>query len=305
MLQELSIDTIAVRELQIPARDGHPLAASLYEPRGRRSGTVIINSATAVSRRYYKGFASYLAERGFRVVTYDYRGVGESKPETLRGFEASMTEWGTLDFAGVLDYADEWAREGEPIYVVGHSVGGQIIGLAPNNARIDAIVGVGAQSGDLRLWPLATRTMLGLKMRALFPITATFGYLPESFLGEALPRGVADQWAGWALTPGYFFGTSDAPREGFERVTAPILAITIDDDDLAPDAAVCALASAYTNARVWRRTIRPEDHRAKKIGHFGLFKSRFRSSLWREIGLWLDARTTDKGMDADAPKRAA
>ena len=39
--------------------------------------------------RIYRGFASYLAGRGCAVLTYDYRGTGDSRPTSLAGFKAS------------------------------------------------------------------------------------------------------------------------------------------------------------------------------------------------------------------------
>ena len=62
--------------LRIPALDGFGLAATLYEPEpgaGRKDSAVLINSATAVRRRYYDAYARFLAGQGFTVVTYEGR----------------------------------------------------------------------------------------------------------------------------------------------------------------------------------------------------------------------------------------
>ncbi|WWL43954.1 alpha/beta fold hydrolase [Pseudomonas parakoreensis] len=66
---------------------------------------VIINAATSVRCRHYSRFADYLFANGFDVITYDYRGIGESRPATLRGLEASWTDWGALDFEAMLKRA--------------------------------------------------------------------------------------------------------------------------------------------------------------------------------------------------------
>ena len=68
-------------ETRIPARDGYALAATLYRPTGAARGAVIVSSATAVPRRFYRHFAAELAGAGYTVVTYDYRGIGDSAPE--------------------------------------------------------------------------------------------------------------------------------------------------------------------------------------------------------------------------------
>ena len=43
-----------------------------------------------VRQDYYGAFAEWLAQQGYRVATFDYRGMGESPPlaGTLRGFRA-------------------------------------------------------------------------------------------------------------------------------------------------------------------------------------------------------------------------
>ena len=70
---------VLVRDTTIAARDGYPLAATVFTPEGPPRGTVLINSATAVPRKIYRGFAAYLAGRGFAALTYEYRGVGGSR----------------------------------------------------------------------------------------------------------------------------------------------------------------------------------------------------------------------------------
>ena len=104
---------------------------------------MLINSATAVPRKIYRGFASYLAHRGCAVMTYDYRGIGDSRrpamvgynqPKSLVGFKASMSDWAALDVTAAV----RWMRERYttlPLAYVGHSFGGQALGLLENNTR--------------------------------------------------------------------------------------------------------------------------------------------------------------------------
>ena len=100
-------------------------------------------------RKIYRGFATYLAGRGSVVLTYDYRGIGGSRPASLKGFAATMSDWAALDVASAVT----WMRgryKGLPLAVVGHSFGGQAIGLLPNNdmiARSLLVVGAGRPLG--------------------------------------------------------------------------------------------------------------------------------------------------------------
>lgn len=90
--------------MTIPAADNYPLSALFFAPTITPRGAVQINAATGVPKQFYAKFAHYLAEHGFATVVSDYRGIGGSRPASLRGFEATMREWGQLDMTGVLDW---------------------------------------------------------------------------------------------------------------------------------------------------------------------------------------------------------
>ena len=52
-------------------------------------------------------FACFLQRQGFGVVTFDYRGIGDSRPPSLKGCSAQMHEWGQQDIAGVLHWIEQ------------------------------------------------------------------------------------------------------------------------------------------------------------------------------------------------------
>ena len=72
----------------VPAKDGFSLVATVYEPDSNLESAVIINSAIAVPQGFYKDYANHLCEEGHAVLTYDYRGIGDSRPASLKGFQA-------------------------------------------------------------------------------------------------------------------------------------------------------------------------------------------------------------------------
>ena len=129
------MDDVFADDIIVPAADRYPLGATLFLPRtGKRSHAVLINSATAVPRSLYRGFAGYLARRGCAVLTYDYRGTSDSRqkavtgfnqPRSLVGFKASMSDWAAKDIASTV----QWMRErygNMPLTYVGHSFGGAV-----------------------------------------------------------------------------------------------------------------------------------------------------------------------------------
>src|ERR1700761_4121807 len=119
----------------VVAADRQPIKGFAWRHRDKATANrpvVIINSATSVRCRYYSRFAAFLFANGMDVITFDYRGIGESRPATLRGFDAGWIDWGNLDFEAVLLFCAHEYR-GQPIQVVGHSAGGFMVGLAKSN----------------------------------------------------------------------------------------------------------------------------------------------------------------------------
>ena len=86
-MTDAGLDDVFADDITVPAADGYKLGATLFLPRGTRRRAALISSATAVPRKIYRGFAGYLARRGFAVLTYDYRGVGGSRQRSIEGYD--------------------------------------------------------------------------------------------------------------------------------------------------------------------------------------------------------------------------
>lgn len=280
----------SVRDVDVPATDGFRLAATLHEPASgeRAAGVVVIAGATAVPRRYYASFAASLSSAGLRALTFDYRGVGGSRPARLRGFRANLHEWGERDLAGALGWAaDRWPEV--PLLVVTHSVGGQVLGLAPTLDRVAAVLSVASQSGYWRLWSGARRVQMGAYFHLLIPAAARLaGYLPMRLVGgEDLPRDVALEWSRWARDPHYVLTHARARGAvGYGAFDRPWRAYAFEDDGYAPVVAVERLLGFYPRARSELRVVTPSEV-GRPIGHFGFFRPAFAPTLWREAREWL------------------
>jgi predicted alpha/beta hydrolase len=196
-----------------------------------------------------------------------------------------MVDWGRLDLAGVLEWIGGHLRPSR-LLVVGHSVGGQIVGVAEGNWRIHALLAVASQSGWWGHWPRPARYRIAFRWYLIPVITRLFGYLPGYFgTKEDLPAGVARQWAYWGRRPDYLM--EEGVRAGFERFRGAILAYSFSDDGYAPRAAVEGLLDFYTQADIWHRHLKPTEVGAEEISHFGFFRDRFRETLWRDATAWL------------------
>lgn len=291
----------AVSTLHFEARGDARLAGTVFEPIDERpAATVVLHGATATPASYYRRFAEHLATLGLRVFTYDYRGIGASRSGSLRGFSATMTDWALHDASAAhAVVAARWADA--PMAIVGHSFGGQLLGLAEGPSEAKAIVLFGAQLGWYGHWPLAERLRLGLIWRAVVPaVTSTVGYLPGRLgMGEDLPRGVAEEWARWCMHPDYLFSEHPEARDGFERISAPSLVWSATDDPYAPRASVEGLVDRLRRSRVHHARVTPRDVGVRSLGHFGFFRPRVRDSLWRDTAAFL--RAAAEGRELPTP----
>lgn len=275
------------------AADRYPLSAHWWRDDGRaakgHTGIVVINPATAVRADYYHRYARFLAENGFVVLTYDYRGIGASRSGSLRKCKSiSNGDWGELDCEAALVLSRQTYPR-LPLYVVAHSIGGMLVGFAPSNRFIKRCISVGAQYG---YWPdylRRDRFSMWLRWHAAMPLlTFIFGYCPAKTLGwhEDLPAAAAFEWAFRRKQLIATWGTQRMPLQNFDRMTGDILAIEITDDTFGTSVAIDRLLAYFTNSRCKRKRISPESINCKSIGHFGFFHERFRSTLWAQSLCW-------------------
>lgn len=250
---------------------------------------VIINAATSVRCRFYFRFAEYLFANSFDVIVYDYRGIGESRPASMRGFQASWSDWGVLDFEAMLQRAMR-VFPGQPIDVIGHSFGGCAAGLAPSSAVIRHLVTVGAQFAYWRDYAAASRWQLVCKWHVLMPLlTRLCGYFPGKRLGwlEDTPAGVVRDWsrssARYETRPS---GQALAELH-FARVTAKTLAISLSDDPFGTVPAIERLLAYFKASPRVHLRIAPEDIDEAQVGHFAFFRSRYEGRLWPIALGWL------------------
>lgn len=293
-------DDVFIDDISFPAKDGYSLAATLYLPRGAKQNAVLINSATAVPRKIYNGFARYLAGRGCAVLTYDYRGTGESRqtsltaynqPRSLAGFNASMSDWAALDMTAAVAWMHD--RYGNiPLAFVGHSFGGQAMGLLPNNTDITRALFVAAQAGYWGLMAAPERYRIYLLLKFIgVPLTHLLGYAPgRAGLGMDLPKGVFLEWVGWVMSKRYMFDDANLKAlANFPNYRGALRAIAFSDDPWATRPAVDLLCSGFTSITPEIVTITPADVGGAGIGHFGFFRPEHRDTLWRGAAEWLQA----------------
>lgn len=308
-MDDADASAMQVRACPTPLRcnDGRLLAAQWFEPPhavGIRA-VAVIGAATAVPASYYRHFAEWLARRGYAVLSFDYRGIAASREALQPGEDVRLRDWARVDMGAALHAADkrrseEAAAQGRELGLlwVGHSLGGNSVGLVPGFAdKVDALLGVAAQVAYLGHWSGFARLQAWLFFHLMLPgVVRLLGHAPGRLLGpraEDLPGAAALEWAAWGRTPGFLFGDSSLARErSYDRFNGAAHLWSITDDHLfGPAAAVDALASQFSAARVQRHAVAPGDLGVKKIEHFGPFRRDLGAKLWPKLLAPIEAAT--------------
>ena len=276
---------------RLRCEDGTTLAARWYEPAAPARAVAVISAATGVLQRYYRHFAAWLAQRGYAVLTYDYRGIGESRSGPLRDDRSRMRDWALQDMSAALAEAER-RRAGHPLplLVVGHSFGGNAAGLARGFDKVDALLTLGAQSGDWRNWPGRERWVTFAYFHLILPLVShLWGRAPGWSLGgsgDGLPKQVALEWSRWGRRRGYLFSdpTLAAHVSGYRRFTGTAHLWNVSDDlTYGPAPAVDALAAEFRTARVQRHELVPKSLGLKTLGHFGAFRATVGAAVWPRL----------------------
>jgi len=239
---------------------------------------VIIAPAMGVPRGFYRRFAIFLATCGIGAITFDYRDA----PGT------PMADWGRLDIEAVISSCDDDI----PLFLVGHSCGGQLAGLAPHAGSLDGLIFIAAQSGYWGHWGERGRAGMWLLAHALIPLLARGRYFPARRLRMFpidVPASVVAQWGRWIRSPRYLFDpANNLDTRRYRELALPALAYGFADDGYAPPAAIDALLDEYPQASITaRRHIGRDDAGGQGIGHMGFFRDRMQDFLWQPTVDWI------------------
>lgn len=282
---ESALDVVNRQDIPLTTDGGHRLSLRVFPAEPARS-VVIIAGAMGVSQNCYEKFARFLCSQGYTVLTFDYFGTGDSLHTHLRDCPTSVTDWGNEDCHAVIEFARR-QYPGQRLQWIGHSVGGQLLGMTPNVNLLDNAVTVAVGSGYWRENSPPTKRIAWILWYFVAPATLRLlGYYPGTRLrlvGD-LPPNVMRQWRRWCLHKDYAVGVEgEGLREQFANVTVPITAVSFTDDEMMSERNTESIHSFYCNAPLTMKRIDPRDVGESRIGHLGWFRERYRESLWRGV----------------------
>lgn len=274
-----------MEKLLLQTDDEIEITAHIFLPDESNHKVLLINSATGVKQQVYFSFAQFFAEQGFTVLTYDYRGIGLSKPEKMKGFQSSMRIWGSLDYKALTQFIIKNFPDHQK-FCLGHSVGALILGMNKDSEIFNEFLFVGTQNafvGNLK-WRTKIEAVLGFGIvQPLF--TELFGYFPAHWfgLGESLPKNCAYDWRTLILnrksTNKLLLKTDDYSRD----LNRKVFVIQAEDDAWLTYKGVKSLLNdTYPNLKPTFRLIKTSESEKGEIGHVNFFRS-YNKNLWNII----------------------
>lgn len=268
----------------IMTSDNYPIVVTPYGINNSTNHIIVISSAIGVPQTFYTKFAIYLANKGFLVFTYDYRGIGQSKPKHLEKLNANFSDWAQKDFKGLTNYLDSEYPMHEK-FLIGHSMGGIILGLSDAFKSYSKFITIGSQFGYIKNFHNKDKFKIRSFFQLAIPLlTPFYGYFPSKLLGmgEALPKGIARDWRYIIMNKNSTLSYADLHGNFFAEITQPMLVISIDDDYMAPPRTVDLYAELMVkNAEVTRLNIIPSEYGLENIGHMDFFRSKKKNILWQ------------------------
>ncbi|MEV0894589.1 alpha/beta fold hydrolase [Promicromonospora sp. MEB111] len=275
---------MSTEDVSFLADGGERVAGRWFLPDGAPVGVVAIAPAMAMPMRFYRHTAVWLAERGFAVLTFSYRG---SEPELygpLRDSTVTALDWYHDAEAAAAHARARADADGVPLTWVGHSFGGQSLGFLAD-VGVDRCVMVTSGTGWRGKAAPTIRTWSPLLWRVIAPTaTALVGYYPGRRLRilDDLPGGVMRQWGRWCLHPDYLFSELPELRDRFAKVETPVAALWTADDELISPESIRYWSREFPGTEVELVEMRAADHGLTRIGHSGFFRPK-RAVLWEKV----------------------
>lgn len=278
---------------KIVCADGVPISVSVYLATESK-GVVVMGSALGIPQQFYKRYVTYLCEHHWDCITFDYRGTGESKSDKY-GHAIRLEDWGIQDIDAVLGYAQSLAEvenRKKPVHYIGHSIGGQLVGLSKRAQDLTSIVHIAVSSPYWRRWPFPGSAKIALVAKVLIPLAALGRRdFPTKELGLGsitVPSSCVRQWAQWMSHPDYLFAEKfNIDTDNFSTLHQPLLALGFDDDDLAPEENIDEILKHFPATKVEKVMLKKTSLMTDAIGHSGFFKEKGRAGLWPITLSWI------------------
>jgi predicted alpha/beta hydrolase len=275
-------------KFEVVTSDKFIISATHFPASNETAPVVLIAGATGVPQIFYKAIATALTDRDSPVYTFDYRHVGRSLYGDLKDVSNRLSSWGEFDLDAMLAHVARH-NPGRPLVVVGHSIGGQILGLARHSDVIQRALCVAGGHGYWGYYGERAEINRVYWSEQIPNSARSEGYLDgkKNKLADLCTQMAVDL-AAWCCSPHYMIDDAGEPlRPHFDQIEADLTFLVPSDDHISPILAVEKMAEFYTRAQTNIVSISPEAYGLDAIGHLGFFRPDIGAKIWGPYLDWL------------------
>ncbi|MEM7655568.1 MAG: alpha/beta fold hydrolase [Bacteroidota bacterium] len=269
-------------------RDGMTNEWSLWETKVADAPILMIFPALGVRASYYDGLANAFHQAGWHVCSADYRGMGKSSVRASRkqdfGYDTLVQD--TLEALNTL----KSSFPASPLYLLGHSLGGQIgsILAAREPELMSGLILAASCLVDPNGWPKGQQFRTRLAVHVFPPLAKLIGYFPGKQVGfggrEA--KTLMRDWGHSGRTGRYELAHSDQQDEArLAQLKLKTLALTFEGDDFCPAQASQHLYGKFhPDSAITHRHLTSREMDPKGLNHFKW--TRFPEVIVQEVNQW-------------------
>lgn len=258
-----------IETIRLQRSEGTSFALTVYPATDATAPVLLVQPAMGVKAGYYDRLAEALRSAGCNMVVAELRGhetEGGRRPG--RDYDFSYDDMLRQDWPQAI--AAVKARfPAAPLYLFGHSLGGQISMLyaGQQQEQISGLVLVAISSVYWKLWGFGF-----LLYSQVAVLTARLlGHFPGQtfrFAGREARSVIAD-WARQARTGDFILGNPRLNhRDALAGVTLPVLAVSLQGDFFAPRRATDHLVGKMPKADLSRHHLDPKAMGVEGVDHF-------------------------------------
>ncbi len=240
------------------------------------------------------GLARWFRQRGYRTISFDFRGHGESGTAAAAGGDWSYDDLVRFDLPAVVSAARE-RSEGRKVIVFGHSLGGHAA-LAAQGLGLVAADGIMLCAVNVWLRELESSPLRWLQKRAVTALMRTVTERRGYFPARALRQGSDDEARSyvedlcataesgrWRSRDG-----RDDYRAALAQVDVPVVSIASDGDRLFCHPSAARRFLSLCGGKLHFAHVRVADDGGKAPGHMQLVTSVRARGVFADALDWLE-----------------
>lgn len=258
--------------VKITAQDGHSFDLTLHVAQAS-APVLLIGPAMGTPARIYAPLAEAFVAQGLNVAVIELRGIGSSSVRAGKRVDYGYHHLVAQDWTAACAVLRE-RFPGSPLFLFGHSLGGQVSVLhAATQPHIAGVIIVAAGSVHYKGWSGAKRFGILTFTQFAGVLSGLVGYFPGKRVGfggtEA--KTLMQEWARLGRTGRFALRGGADYEAALAQSRVPVLGVSFEHDTFAPHRAQKFLLNKLTQARVTHLPLSEKDT-GMRLDHYNWIK---------------------------------